>query len=389
MKIIEIQEKTFPINSDIKNAYISFAKMDCSVVAIKTDVKINGENIIGYGFHSNGRYAVSELLKKRFIPRLKEASSKSLVNDAGNNFSPEKIWKILMQNEKPGGHGERSTAVGTIDMAIWDIVSKIEQVPLYEHLAKKYGDGKFTNKIFVYAAGGYYYPGKDIPMLMDEMKSYLNMGFTTVKMKIGGAPLVEDLKRIESVLKLVGSGKNLCVDANGRFDLKTAIEYGKALEQYELKWFEEAGDPLDYQLNAELSKNYKNSLATGENLFSMQDSRNLIRYGGMRKDIDWLQFDCSLSYGLVEYLKTLNMMKEYNWSSRRVIPHGGHQLSCNIAAGLNLGGNEIYPSLFQPFGGFPDESMVEDSFVTFPKFIGMGYEKKEKLNNLLKKLFFH
>ena len=389
MKIIEIQEKTFPINSDIKNAYISFAKMDCSVVAIKTDVKINGENIIGYGFHSNGRYAVGELLKKRFIPRLKEASSKSLINDVGDNFSPEKIWKILMQNEKPGGHGERSTAVGTIDMAIWDIVSKIEQVPLYEHLAKKYGDGKFTNKIFVYAAGGYYYPGKDIPMLMDEMKSYLNMGFTTVKMKIGGAPLVEDLKRIESVLKLVGSGKNLCVDANGRFDLKTAIEYGKALEQYELKWFEEAGDPLDYQLNAELSKNYKNSLATGENLFSMQDSRNLIRYGGMRKDIDWLQFDCSLSYGLVEYLKTLSMMKEYNWSSRRVIPHGGHQLSCNIAAGLNLGGNEIYPSLFQPFGGFPDESLVEDSFVTFPKFIGMGYEKKEKLNNLLKKLFFH
>jgi L-alanine-DL-glutamate epimerase-like enolase superfamily enzyme len=389
MKIIEIQEKTFPINSDIKNAYISFAKMDCSVVAIKTDVKINGENIIGYGFHSNGRYAVGELLKKRFIPRLKEASSKSLVNDVGDNFSPEKIWKILMQNEKPGGHGERSTAVGTIDMAIWDIVSKIEQVPLYELLAKKYGDGKFTNKIFVYAAGGYYYPGKDIPMLMDEMKSYLNMGFTTIKMKIGGATLVEDLKRIESVLKLVGSGKNLCVDANGRFDLKTAIEYGKALEQYELKWFEEAGDPLDYQLNAELSKNYKNSLATGENLFSMQDSRNLIRYGGMRKDIDWLQFDCSLSYGLVEYLKTLSMMKEYNWSSRRVIPHGGHQLSCNIAAGLNLGGNEIYPSLFQPFGGFPDESLVEDSFVTFPKFIGMGYEKKEKLNNLLKKLFFH
>jgi len=387
MKIIEIQEKTFPINSEIKNAYISFSKMDCSVVAIKTDIKINGENVIGYGFHSNGRYAVSELLKKRFIPRLRETKEKSLINDDGSNFSPEKIWKILMKDEKPGGHGERSTAVGTIDMAIWDIVSKIAQVPLYEHLAKKYGNGKFTNKIFVYAAGGYYYPGKDIPMLMDEMKSYLDLGFTTVKMKIGGATLTEDLKRIENVLKLVGDGKNLCVDANGRFDLKTALEYGKALEQYNLKWFEEAGDPLDYQLNSELSKSYKNSLATGENLFSMQDSRNLIRHGGMRKDIDWLQFDCSLSYGLVEYLKTLKMMKEYGWDSTRLIPHGGHQLSCNIAAGLNLGGNEIYPTLFQPFGGFPDDSLVEDSFVTFPKFIGMGYEKKINLNNLLKKLF--
>ena len=387
MKIINIQEKIAPINSEIKNAYISFAKMDCSVVAITTDVKIDGENIVGYGFHSNGRYAVSELLTKRFIPRIKEAEEKDLLNDEGNNFSPEKIWKVLMKNEKPGGHGERSTAVGVIDMAVWDIVSKIEQAPLYEHLAKKYGNGKFTNKIFVYAAGGYYYPGKDIQLLQDEMKGYLDLGYTTVKMKIGGASLKEDLKRIESVLKIVGNGKNLCVDANGRFDLNTAIEYAKAIEPFDLKWFEEAGDPLDYKLNQELSKIYKNGLATGENLFSMQDARNLIRYGGMRKDIDWLQFDCSLSYGLVEYLRTLQMMKENEWSSTRVIPHGGHQISCNIAAGLNLGGNEIYPSLFQPFGGFPDSSIVEDSYVSFSKFIGMGYENKKELKNLFIKLF--
>ena len=387
MKIINIQEKIAPINSEIKNAYISFAKMDCSVVAITTDVKIDGENIVGYGFHSNGRYAVSELLTKRFIPRIKEAEEKDLLNDEGNNFSPEKIWKVLMKNEKPGGHGERSTAVGVIDMAVWDIVSKIEQAPLYEHLAKKYGNGKFTNKIFVYAAGGYYYPGKDIQLLQDEMKGYLDLSYTTVKMKIGGASLKEDLKRIESVLKIVGNGKNLCVDANGRFDLNTAIEYAKAIEPFNLKWFEEAGDPLDYKLNQELSKIYKNGLATGENLFSMQDARNLIRYGGMRKDIDWLQFDCSLSYGLVEYLRTLQMMKENEWSSTRVIPHGGHQISCNIAAGLNLGGNEIYPSLFQPFGGFPDSSIVEDSYVSFSKFIGMGYENKKELKNLFIKLF--
>ena len=387
MKIIGIQEKTVPISSEIQNAYINFKKMDCSVVAIKTDIKKDGKFITGYGFHSNGRYAVSELLTKRFIPRLKESKKEDLLNNEGDNFSPEKIWKILMKNEKPGGHGERSTAVGAIDMAIWDIVSKIENVPLYEYLAERYGDGTFKNKIFVYAAGGYYYPGKDIQMLQDEMKSYMDLGFTTVKMKIGGASLSDDLKRIESVLKLVGDGKNLCVDANGRFDLKTAIEYGKALEPLNLKWYEEAGDPLDFYLNSELSKNYKNSLATGENLFSMQDSRNLIRYGGMRKNIDWLQFDCSLSYGLVEYLRTLQMLKDNNWSSTRVIPHGGHQISCNIAAGLNLGGNEIYPSLFQPFGGFPDLSTVMDSYVTFPKFIGMGYENKKKLIDLLSKLF--
>ena len=387
MRITDIQEKVVPISSKIKNAYISFSKMDCSVVAIKTDIKINGEYVVGYGFHSNGRYAVSELLRKRFIPRILETEEKDYLNDEENNFSPEKIWNIVMKNEKPGGHGERSTAVGVIDMAIWDLVSKIAQVPLYKYLAEKYGDGKFKNNIFVYAAGGYYYPGKDVSNLVDEMKSYIDLGFSTVKIKIGGATLKEDLNRIENVLKVVGDGKNLCVDANGRFDLNTAIEYGNELEKYDLKWYEEPGYPLDYELNSKLAKTYKKSIATGENLFSMQDSRNLIRYAGLRKEIDWLQFDCSLSYGLVEYLRTLNMMKSYGWSSTRVIPHGGHQISCNIAAGLNLGGNEIYPSLFQPFGGFPDSSKVENSIVTFPDFLGMGYEKKSELINLFKKLF--
>jgi D(-)-tartrate dehydratase len=386
MKIIEIVEQIFPINSAIKNAYIDFSKMDCSVVAIKTDQYINGDQIIGYGFHSNGRYAVSELLKKRFIPRIKDLDSKGLLNDEGNNFSPEKIWKAMMHNEKPGGHGERSTAVGTLDMAIWDLVAKIEQKPLYEVLANKYGNKQFTNKIFVYAAGGYYYPGKDVAMLQEEMKSYVDQGFTTVKMKIGGASLKEDLIRIESVLKIVGHGNNLCVDANGKFDLPTAITYAKALEPYQLKWYEEAGDPLDFDLNAKLCEQYPNSIATGENLFSMQDARNLIRYGGMRKNKDWLQFDCSLSYGLVEYLKTLEMIKDYGWSATRIIPHGGHQLSCNIAAGLGLGGNEIYPNLFQPFGGFPDNSIVENSFVSFPKFVGLGLESKAKLKVILEQI---
>ena len=125
MKITEIVEQIVTISSAIKNAYIDFSKMDCSVVAIKTDQKINGEQVIGYGFHSNGRYAVSELLKKRFIPRIQEANSKNLLNEEGTNFSPEKIWNLMMHNEKPGGHGERSTAVGTLDMAIWDLVAKL------------------------------------------------------------------------------------------------------------------------------------------------------------------------------------------------------------------------------------------------------------------------
>jgi L-alanine-DL-glutamate epimerase-like enolase superfamily enzyme len=118
----------------------------------------------------------------------------------------------------------------------------------------------------------------------------------------------------------------------------------------------------------------------------MQDARNLIRHGGMRPDRDWLQFDCALSYGLVEYLRTLDMLHQHGWSRTRCIPHGGHQMSLNIAAGLGLGGNESYPDLFQPFGGFPDGVRVENGFITMPDLPGIGFEGKADLIRVMRNL---
>jgi L-alanine-DL-glutamate epimerase-like enolase superfamily enzyme len=379
MKIIDIREQTLPISSPIRNAYIDFSKMTLSLVAVITDVIRDGKPVVGYGFNSNGRYGQGMLMRERFIPRVLEAAPESLLNDAGDSLDPHRIWKCLYTNEKPGGHGERSVAIGTIDMAVWDAVAKIAEKPLFQLLAEQYGNGQVNQKIFVYAAGGYYYPGKDDSQLKDEMRSYLDRGYNVVKMKIGGASLSEDLRRIESVLSVLKDGQQLAVDANGRFDLDAAIAYAKALSQYDLFWYEEAGDPLDYELQATLRNYYKNPMATGENLFSMQDARNLIRHGGMRPDRDWLQFDCALSYGLVEYLRTLDMLKTHGWSPNRCIPHGGHQMSLNIAAGLGLGGNESYPDLFQPFGGFPDGTRVEDGHVFLPALPGIGFEGKSDL----------
>jgi L-alanine-DL-glutamate epimerase-like enolase superfamily enzyme len=386
MKIVEIRETTAPITSAMRNAYIDFSKMTVSVVAVVTDVVRDGRRVVGYGFNSNGRYAPAGLLRDRFIPRLLEAESTSLLADDGANFDPHKIWTTMMTGEKPGGHGERSVAVGTIDMAVWDAVAKIEGRPLYRVLADRYRGGQIDERIFVYAAGGYYAPGKDLAALQEEMRGYRDLGYRVVKMKIGGAPLAEDLRRIEAVLAVVGAGENLAVDANGRFDLPTALAYAEALAPYRLRWYEEAGDPLDYALQAELGTRYEPPLATGENLFSMQDARNLIRYGGMRPDRDVLQFDCALSYGLVEYLRTIEMLEEHGWSRRAVIPHGGHQMSLNMAAGLGLGGNESYPGVFQPFGGFADNVPVVDGYVGLPDVPGIGFEEKANLYALMREL---
>ena len=386
MKIVNILESTLPIKSDIRNAYIDFSKMTLSLVAVVTDVMRDGKPVVGYGFNSNGRYGQGGLIRERFLPRLLDAPPESLLSDSADNLDPHKIWARMMTNEKPGGHGERSVAVGTIDMAVWDAVAKIEGKPLFQLLAERYGNGTPNPRVFVYAAGGYYYPGKGIEQLQREMTSYIERGYSVVKMKIGGASLSDDCERIESVLKILGPGQHLAVDANGRFDLPTAIAYGRALSQYPLFWYEEAGDPLDYELQAKLGEVYQGSMATGENLFSMQDARNLIRHGGMRPDRDWLQFDCALSYGLVEYLRTLDMLKESGWSPARCIPHGGHQMSLAIAAGLGLGGNESYPDLFQPFGGFPDGVKVQNGYVDLPPLPGIGFEGKSDLISVMRQL---
>ncbi|SEA17363.1 mandelate racemase/muconate lactonizing enzyme family protein [Rubrimonas cliftonensis] len=378
MRILEIREAIVPISSPIRNAYIDFSKMTASVVAVITDQVRDGRPVVGYGFNSNGRYAASGLLNERFLPRLREAAPETLLADDGF-IDPAKVWDALMANEKPGGHGERSVAVGVIDMAVWDAVAKARGVPLWRHLADAHGDGTADENVFVYAAGGYYHPGKDDRQLQEEMRRYLGMGYEVVKMKIGGASLDEDLRRIEAVLAVVGEGRRLAVDANGRFDLETALAYAGALRPYELFWYEEAGDPLDYALQAELPKVYPHPMATGENLFSHQDARNLARYGGMRPDRDWLQFDCALSYGLVEYLRTLKAIAGEGFGNRNCIPHGGHQLSLNIAAGLKLGGNESYPEVFAPFGGFADGVRIENGRVGLPDAPGVGFELKGKL----------
>ncbi len=379
MRIVDIREKTVPIRSEIRNAFIDFSQMTCSVVAVVTDVVRNGKQVVGFGFNSNGRYAQGAMMRERFIPRLRAATPEDLLDATGENFDPARVWRAMMRNEKPGGHGDRSVAVGAIDMAVWDAVAKIADKPLYRHLADTYRNGRADERVFVYAAGGYYYPGKDHTALQEEIRRYRDLGYTAVKIKIGGAAIDEDRRRIEAVLDVLGSGEALAVDANGRFDLRTAIAYAEMLAPYRLRWYEEPGDPLDYALQAELSHHYDGPMATGENLFSVQDARNLIRYGGMRPDRDILQFDPALSYGLVEYLRTLEMLTEHGWSARRCIPHGGHQMALNIAAGLGLGGNESYPDVFQPFGGFADDIPVENGYVRLPDCPGIGFERKGNL----------
>ncbi|MBU2534419.1 MAG: mandelate racemase [Alphaproteobacteria bacterium] len=379
MKITRIRDAIAPIPSPMRNSVISFDKMTISVVAIETDVVRDGKPLIGLGFCSNGRYAQSGIIRERLGPRIMEAPSTDLLDADGRNFSPELIWSVMMRNEKPGGHGDRAVAAGAIDMAVWDLVAKIEEKPLWRVFSERFNGGEHLDQVLVYSGGGYYYPDDEKAGLIAEMERTRALGYRLCKMKIGGADIETDRRRIEWALSVVGSGQNLAVDANGRFGLEEAIAYGRMIAEYDLCWYEEPVDPLDYMAHAVLAETTPVPIATGENLFSTQDFRNLLRHGGLRADQDWLQPDPSLCYGPTECLRIIELAKDMGWARARTVPHGGHQLGLHMAIGLGLGGTESYPGVFQPYGGFADNVSIVDGLTTPPQAPGLGIETRAKM----------
>jgi L-alanine-DL-glutamate epimerase-like enolase superfamily enzyme len=379
MRIVDIRESTVPLASGMRNAKIDFRTMTASAIAIVTDIQRDGRPLVGLAFDSIGRYGHGGLLRERFIPRLLAAGPDDYADDARRNIDPFKIWEIVMRGEKPGGHGERSGAVGLIDAAVWDLVAKIEEKPLWLVLAERFRGGNVEPRIPTYASGGHYRPDGDLAGLAEEIRGYRDLGYRRVKIKIGGAPLDEDRRRIEAVLAVVGSGDDLAVDCNGTFGREQAVATVTALEPYKLAWIEEPVEPLDYELHRELRADMSTPLATGENVFSSVEVRNLLRYAGLNEERDLLQMDVSLSYGIVEYLAMLALIEAQGWSRTRCLPHAGHLLSLNVAAGLGLGGHESAPDAASIFGGYPEGATVADGFVSLPDAIGAGIERKDNL----------
>ncbi|MPZ57443.1 MAG: mandelate racemase [Rhizobiales bacterium] len=385
MRIVDIRETAVPLRSNLANSSFDFSEMTTSVVAVVTDVVRDGRPVVGYAFNSTGRYACGAAMRERFIPRILRAKPEGLLNGSGDNLDPEKILGCMMRREKAGGHSERSNAIGTIDVAVWDAAAKIAEKPLHRLLAERYSGGKVPDKMFCYVGGGWYAPGQTFADVQDEMRRHLDAGYTMVKMKVGGLPLADDVRRIEAVKTVLGNAQ-LAVDANCKFGRDEALAYAKALSPFNLRWYEEPCDPVDYALFAELASVYDAPLATGENLYSTQDVENLVRFGGWRRDHDIIQIDPPQAYGIVQYGRTVAMLERHGWSRSSLFPHGGNQMSLAIAAGFGLGGAESYPGVFGDFGGFADDARVENGTVTLSNRPGIGFEGQSRLYRIMREL---
>jgi L-alanine-DL-glutamate epimerase-like enolase superfamily enzyme len=387
MRIVDIRERAVPLKSNIANSSFDFSEMTTSIVAVITDVVRDGRPVVGFAFNSTGRYACGAAMRARFIPRVLGADPHSLLDQPQENFDPGKILAAMMQREKSGGHSERSIAIGTIEVAVWDAIAKIAGKPLHRVLADRYNAGRIATKVFCYVGGGWYAPGQTVKDLQDEMRRHLDAGYTMVKMKVGGLPLADDLHRVEAVKAILPGNAQLAVDANSKFDRGQALAYAKALGPFQLRWFEEPCDPLDFALLAEIASQYDPPLSTGENLFSTQDVENLIRFGGLHPDRnDVIQVDPPQSYGIVQYARTIDMLARHGWPRRALFPHGGNQMSLAMAAGFGLGGAESYPGVFGAFGGFADDARLEGGYLTLSDRPGIGFEGQSALYALMREL---
>ena len=403
MKIVAIHEATLPIGSAMRNASIAFDQMTASALVIRTDQTIGGEALVGLAFDSIGRYGKGGLLRERFIPRLLAAAPSDLLDEHGH-IDPARCVAVLMRGEKQGGHGERPGAVGLLDAALWDLRAKQMGLPLWQCLRHSVGPNASSTttapvtatanetarvhttaeatsappRIATYASCGHFTDNPNPQALRDEVAQCLAWGYTTVKIKLSGRDAKLDAQRIASALSAGFPASHLAVDLNGQWQTGDT-DVLAVLAEHRLAWVEEPTPALDYAALAAFCQGHSGPVATGENLFSLDDATNLLRYGGLRPNQDRLQMDISLSYGVGEYRAMLERAQAMGWSPQAFWPHAGHLFAAHVVAAFGLGSHESAPDPSRLYGGFWDRVPVVDGHLQLPTFLGVGFEHKANM----------
>jgi L-alanine-DL-glutamate epimerase-like enolase superfamily enzyme len=360
LKIAELRERTVSIAAPMRNAAIAFGEMTASAVAMVSDA-----GITGYAFDSIGRYGKGGLLRERFFPRVLGQSFDGLID-------PPAVARAAMANEKSGGHGERPGAVALIEAAAWDLRAKMQGVPLWRCLADNYRTNG-SGTISAYASCGHF---RTDDVLTEEVKRAVDAGYRCVKIKVAGE-VDADLKRLERAAAALPAGTSWAVDVNGA---SASEAWFDAMSAFKLAWIEEPASPLDFERLRELAA-LGQPIATGENLFSFDDARNLVRYGGLRRERDFIQVDPLLAYGVDEYVRMLEL-----WPPAQFLPHAGHLFNAHCVAAFGLGMAEAAPDASLIYGGYWDGVRVDAGRVKIPDAPGAGFEAKANLFAVLETL---
>lgn len=384
MRITAVAERTVKVESPVRNARVDLSEMTVTALCVVTDASADGRPLVGFAFNSFGRYACGGPLRERFIPRLMAMAPADLLDETGTNLDPPRILAHLKAREKSGGHAERSMALGTLEIALWDIVAKREGRPLYEVLAERFGGTVPDGAIPTYAAGGFYGGADPVETVTRDVAGWARAGFRDAKIKAGCDDRGLDMRRIEASLAQLAPGGRLALDLSCAFDAQGAVAFAHDVAGYDLWWLEEPCDSLDFEGYRAVHEAGA-PLAGGENLFSAPEFANFLRYGGFDGRII-LQPDPPMTYGITGLVEILAVAQAHGVPRQAVFPHGGNMMSLHAAAGLGLAGVEAYPGQFGIFGGFSREVEISGGMASLPRAPGFGFEEQPALFALFAEL---
>ncbi len=300
----------------------------------------------------------------RSLPRSRDLIEHLFHRVKGENpFYVERIWdRMYRHNRKPVAKGDYIEAMGSVDIAVWDIIGKALDMPVYKVL------GAHTDTLRVYAAGGYYRDDKSTADLVAEMEGYVGEGFRAVKMKVGGEAMNVDAERVSAVREAIGPDIDLLLDANNRWLAYDAIRFGRKVEKYEPFWFEEPVVADDFQGCAEVKRALDIPIVAGENEYTRWGTRDLIEH----RSCDILNLDTVRAGGITEHRKISALASAYHIP---VAPHGSPHMAAHLLASTpNALIMETYPGVQSRYNPALPLYPVQDGFITMPQTPGLGID---------------
>ncbi len=309
MKITDItmQEYRWPRPVPITNGKHTYTHVNYALVKIRTD-----QGVTGLGLGSGGE--IERAAGRQLTPLL----------IGEDPIDVERLWHKMWVPKLTGRRGIVTRAISAIDIGLWDIRGKAAGLPLYKLL------GGYRDRVPTYVAGGYYEPGKGLRELAAEMEANVAMGARGVKIKVGGAPIAEDVARVRTARDAIGPDIKLLVDANCAYRAREAVQLARRIEAYDVFWFEEPVAPDDYDGHRRVAEASTIPVATGENEYTRYGFRDLIRAGAA----SILNADAKILGGVTEFMKMAALAQAHDLD---IAPHGSQDIHVHLVAAIANG----------------------------------------------------
>lgn len=345
IKDVVVNYYRIPSNEDRGDSIQDVACIEMPFVRIYTD---NGLCGTGYTYTlGKGGKSISKFIEQDLRDLI--------IGEEINNI--EKIWsKMWWGTHWVGRTGLSQLAIAAVDVALWDLLAKERDLPLYKLL------GGYRDKVPTYGSDGGWLSW-DIDKILEAMKKYIESGFKAVKMKVGKEDYLEDIKRVKAVREFIGDDIYLMVDANQKWNTAEAVKIGKLLEEYDLFWLEEPIIPDDRTGHIKISRHLDTQIALGESLYSKYDFKEYF----IADAVGIVQADVLRVGGITEWIKIAHMAEAFDL---KMAPHHIMELHLQLVAAVPNGLYVEYIPWLEEV--IKNPLKPEDGILTLPQISGHG-----------------